>query len=191
MQNLKKYLENFDACFDSIEWAGKRRTGKAAWLACPRADWLLWLAGRIGIDNNLIIFAACDIAESVLHFVPENEDRPKKAIKAARSFVAGKATIQEVRAAYDAAYAAAYAAADAAAAAYADAAVAADYAVRVADRAAAAAVADRAAAAADAYAAGNIVYDDRAAAYVKKQQELAAIVRKRIPFSLWQEKLMK
>ena len=118
MKNLKKYLENLDACTNSIKWAGARRTSKAAWLACSRADWLLWLAARIGIDKNLIILAACDCATSVLHFVPENEERPRKAIETTRAFVAGKTTIEELRAAHaaaDAAADAAYYAADAAA----------------------------------------------------------------------------
>ena len=99
MIGLKKYLENLDACSDSIEWAEKRKTSKAAWLACPRADWLLWLAPRIGIDKNLIILVACDCAASVLHLIPEGEERPRKAIETTRAFVAGKATEEEVRAA--------------------------------------------------------------------------------------------
>ena len=28
-----------------VEWARAQPTLEAAWLACPRGDWLLWLAG--------------------------------------------------------------------------------------------------------------------------------------------------
>ena len=185
---LKKYLKKIDACSKSLKWAGNRKTSKAAWLACPRADWLLWLAGRIGIDKNLIILAACDIAESVLHLVPENEERPGKAIETVRAFVAGKATIEEVRAARAAAIAvyntyAARAAARAAANAAANA-IFSTYAggatiaraISVADAAADAAYA--------AYAATN-----RDNVWAEKQKELADIVRKRIPWNVWKEKL--
>ena len=186
MQNLKTYLVNNNACYNSIKWAGKRRINKAAWLSCPRGDWLLWLAARIGIDKNLIVFAACDCAESVLYLVPEGEDRPRKAIETARAFIAGKATMQEVRAARDAAIAAyntyaARAAARAAANAAANA-IFSNYAGG-ATIARAISVADAAADAA-AYAATN-----RDNAWTEKQKELANIVRKRIPWNVWKEKI--
>ena len=178
MQNLKIYLENLNACSSSLEWAGNRKTSKAAWLACPRGDWLLWLAGRIGIDKNLIALAACDIAESVLHLVPENEERPRKAIETARAFVAGKATKEEVRAAAAAADAAAtwHAAAAADAAATWHAADAAYYAAYAACHAA--------------YAATNAV-TDRDSAWAEKQKQFAYIVRKRIPWEIWKESAIR
>ena len=194
MENLKKYLKNLNACSESLSWANKRKTSRNAWLSCPRGDWLLWLAGRIGIDKNLIILAACDIAESVLHLVPENEERPRKAIETARAFIAGKATIEEVRAA-DAAYAtwhaadAAYYAANAAYAA-ADAAAANAAAAYAADAAASSVAAADAAAADAADAAANAV-TDRDSAWAEKQKELADIARNRIPWEIWKEKIHK
>ena len=171
MQRLKTYLENLNACNNALEWAGNRKTSKAAWLSCPRADWLLWLAEEIEIDINLIILAACDVAESVLHFVPEDEDRPRKAIETTRAFMAGKATKQEVRAAAwtaDTAYAAARAARAAARAA------------RVAASAARVAASNAAV-----YAAAEAGCDS---AWVEKQKQLADIVLQRIPWEMWKEK---
>ena len=173
MKNLKPYLQTLNACSESLKWAGSRKTSHNAWLACPRGDWLLWLAPRIGIDKNLIALAACDIAESVLHLVPENEERPRKAIETARAFVAGKATKEEVRAAA--------AAADAAATWHAaDAAYYAAYAAYAAANAAAHA----------AYAATNAV-TDRDSAWAEKQKQFAYIVRKRIPWEIWKESAIR
>ena len=190
MKNLKKYLESLHACNESIKWADSRQASHNAWLACPRADWLAWLAGKIGIDKNLIILATCDVAESVLHLVSEDEERPRKAVETARAFVAGKATKQEVRAAYATAYAARDAARDAAhAAAGAAAYYAADAAAVAAAAANYAAYAVGAAYAVAVYAANANVAaaTDRDSVWFQKQKELADIVRKRIPWNIWQK----
>ena len=127
-----------------------------------------WVFVR-SIDKDNLRFVAADLAERVL-YIYENkypsDDRPRKAIKAARS---GSA---------DAAYAAARAAADAAARAAADAADAAYAAARAAaaDAYAAADAAARAAAyaaRAAAYAATYAAYAD--AAYAKLDEERAQI----------------
>ena len=86
-----------------------------AWRQCPRGDWLLWLAARAGIDRKVLVAAACDCVESAMRHVPEGETRPQECLRIVRSWVDGKATIEEVR---EARRAAAYAA-DAAYAAYA------------------------------------------------------------------------
>ena len=124
---LSKRLETMYACPEAVKWIGKRGA-MTAWRDCNRADWMLWAAGKFGIDQKLIVLCACDIAETVLKYVPEGEDRPAKAIQTSRNWCNGTATKRECRAAatdaaaaYAAAYAAADAAADADAAAYADA----------------------------------------------------------------------
>jgi hypothetical protein len=58
---------------------------------------------------------ACDFAETALQYVPQGEDRPRKAIDVARRYADGKATDKELDAAWAAAWAAARAAAWAAA----------------------------------------------------------------------------
>jgi hypothetical protein len=136
-----------------------------AWRDCNRADWMLWIAGRLNIDKKLIVLAACDCAETTLKYVPDGEERPAKAIQTSRNWCNGTATIQECRdAAYAAADAAAYAAYAAAYAAYAaaDAAYAAAY------------------AAYDAYAAAD-------AARAKAHKTNTDLVRKRIPYKLIKE----
>ena len=117
---LRALLKRKSACQDAVDWIGKRAP-KQAWDTCSRGDWMLWLAGRIGIDRKLLVLAACDCAEPALKFVRKGEDRPAQAIRTARLWCGGKATLKEVRADADAAVnaavyaAAAYAAVDAAA----------------------------------------------------------------------------
>ena len=116
MTELYNELRRFKACKDALDWIC-HRTPQEAWEQCGRGDWLLWWAAKIGVDQRLIVWAACDCAESVLHYVPSGEHRPRIAIETARRWVAGDATEYDVRCAAFAA-SAAYAAADAADAAY-------------------------------------------------------------------------
>ena len=119
--NFTDAMTQMNACSGAKEWIADNGLGfKQAWETCQRPDWMLWLVGQMcgrkrWPDRKAIVLLACDMAETVLHLVPEGEDRPWLAIEAARNWCAGTAAIEEVRRAADAAYAAA----DAAAAAYA------------------------------------------------------------------------
>ena len=108
--NLPGYLRSLGACTEAREWAEPYATLAEAWVACERADWLLWYAGKRGVDRKILVRAACACARTVLPYVPVGEDRPHRAIEMAERWCNGRATIVEVRAA---ANAAAYAAADA------------------------------------------------------------------------------
>ena len=163
------WLKGKHAYLDALAWA-RATPGEpeALWTACPRGDWLLWLAGTAGVDRRAVVNAACACAREALVHVPDGEDRPRLAIEAAEAWTRGGATLKAVRRAVRAAGTApAYAAAVAAAAAYADdaAAVAAAAVLTVAVTAAAAAAA--AAAYADAYA-----YDATRAASLARSAEL-------------------
>jgi hypothetical protein len=107
-----------DTCRPARDWCETQPDYATAWRACERPDWMFWLLGQMEADRKRIVLAACDIAETVLHHVPEGEDRPRKAIEAARAWTRGEATQGDVQDDASAAYAA-YAAANAAYAAYA------------------------------------------------------------------------
>lgn len=100
---LRRKLEELGACSDAVQWVGER-TLKAAWNECPRGDWLLWLAPRLGVDRRLVVEAACRCAEAVLYLAPEGDDRSLKAIEAARAWIRCEATVKEVRIAANAAF---------------------------------------------------------------------------------------
>ena len=91
---INPFLVRLGACREGVEWAADK-----VWKTCPRGDWMLWLAAEMNIDRKLLVQAACDCAELSLKFVKKGEDRPRKAIKTARLWADGEATIEEVRAA--------------------------------------------------------------------------------------------
>ena len=136
-EQFENLLHELDACSLAVEWA-HGKTLHVVWNTCNRGDWLLWLAGKMADKKGWptrkqLVLAACACAEQALKYVPKSEERPKKAIQIARAWARGKATIEEVRNAADAAYAA-YAA-DAAYAAYAASAAYAAYAASLKDSA--------------------------------------------------------
>jgi hypothetical protein len=152
---LLSRLEKLGACSDAVTWVGNRDL-KTAWAECPRADWMLWLAGRSKkLPVQKIVIAACAFARLSLKHVQAGEDRPRLAIEAAEGWVAGTHTIEQVDAAARAARAAG-AAARAAGAAWA--AGAAGAAARAAGAAGAARAARAAGAAYAAYAAGAVAW---------------------------------
>jgi hypothetical protein len=172
---LTDLLRQLDACDDALNWAEGRHVDEAAWLACERGDWLMWLAVRIGVPRPLIVLAACDCARLALPLVPEGESRPLRAIEVAEAWALGDQTVsrEDCWAAY--AYAATASAA-AAATAYASAAAAAAAATAYASAAAAAAYA----ASADASAAYAASADASAAAAYAASAAVARAVRERI-----------
>ena len=135
-------LVAMNACPDAVEWARAYSSLTAAWKACERADWMLWLAGKLCCtipQRQRLVLGACACARTALKYVPRGEGHPLVAIQTAERWARGThgVTPEDVRAAAYAAYAAADAAAYAAYAAYAAAAAA--YAASYAAYAAAAA----------------------------------------------------
>ena len=118
-KDLLKQLLDIKACQDAVEFVNGMDL-KKAWKKCERADWLLWYICKTGMGTQQKrIHIICDCVETALQYVPTGEDRPKKAIEAARLY-ADNPTKKNKNAAADAAAYTANAAADAAdAAAYA------------------------------------------------------------------------
>ena len=110
---FKERVRNTRACLDAVEWINGRGM-KRAYEECERADWMLWMYGRMAdkpgwATRQEVVLAACDCAATSLqHYSKKhpNDDRPKKAIETARKWAKGKAAIEDVRIAADAATAA-------------------------------------------------------------------------------------
>jgi len=121
-------LTKLRACSEAVEYAAAHPTLQAAWDACKRGDWMLWLLGKLAgppesESRHKLVLAACQCARLALPHVKQSETRPLAAIETAERWARGEdgVTLAMVRAAAnaaDAAYAAANAAdaADAAAA---------------------------------------------------------------------------
>jgi len=185
MTHVEK-LENMGACREAVEWAREFRSMMEAWRACERGDWMLWYIGRLSgkpesVSRRRLVLCSCKCARLGLPYVPQGEKRPLVAIQTAERWAHGEGgvSLEDVRAAADAAaYAAS--AASAADAAYA-AASAADAAAYAASAASAAAYAAYAAASA-AYAAANAAaYAAYAAARLRVLSECADLVREAYP----------
>ena len=173
-----KSLTRLRACDEAVEWAEQYKSFTAAWTACERPDWLLWIAANT-VDQKLVVLAACACARTALKYVPKGERRPLVAIETTEAWARGEATIAEVRTAYAvSAYAASASAAASAASAYAasaSASASAAYAAYAA-YAASAYAASASASAASAYAASA----SASAARKKANSKMANLVRKHI-----------
>jgi len=169
-------ISRFSPCKDALVFRKKYKTFRGAWNACPRGDWMLWIAQRLGVDIRALTLAKGYCAKTVIHLM--KDQRSKDAVKAAIDFGRGKVDGEQLENTYAAdaaayaasAYASAYAAADAyayAAAAYAASAYASAYAAAYA--------------AADAYAAAAYAasaYASAADAKIRNQKASADICRK-------------
>ena len=116
---LIQLLIKLNVCSEAIKWIEKDKlTLKQAWFKCKRADWLVWFAGKTNmVTHQKIVLVACACAETAFKYLPKGENRPQKAIEAAKRWA--KEPTEENRKAADAAADAAYAAAYAADAAHA------------------------------------------------------------------------
>ena len=180
-------------CSEAIKWLLTQPDAEMAWNTCDRPSWMLWLAEKAGVEKPVFVRIACDIARTVLHLVPEGEDRPRLAIEAAEAWLANPneentiAVDEAARAASWAAYAAraaANAAVCAAEAAASSAVWAASWAACEAACAAASWAASREAARAASRAAGwAAAWAASWAARAEARVNFADIVRKNIPFS--------
>ena len=184
---MKTELDKYAPCKDALKFRRQHKTFEEAWQNCPRGDWMLWIAQKVGVNIRTLTLAKGYCAKTVIHLM--KDERSVNAVKTSIRFGRYLATKEELYAASDAAddaYDAAYAVYDAASAAVyaasdASAASAASYAaVYDADDAyaasAAASDADAAHAASAAYAAADAaVYDAYAA---RNRLKTADICRK-------------
>jgi hypothetical protein len=69
------------------------------WLAAWGQDACDMLLASTAADRRRLVLASCDCAETVLHFVPAGEDRPRRALEVARAWCRGDASLDDVRSA--------------------------------------------------------------------------------------------
>lgn len=94
---FEEQLQKLNACPESMNWAWNK-TFEQAWAECKRADWMLWLLGRVG-EKKRVVEATCICARTALRYVRKDELRPLKAIEAVEKWCRDEATVQEVSAA--------------------------------------------------------------------------------------------
>ena len=149
---MKTELDKYAPCKDALKFRRQHKTFEEAWQNCPRGDWMLWIAQKVGVNIRTLTLAKGYCAKTVIHLM--KDERSVNAVKTSIRFGRYLATKEELYAASDAAddaYDAAYAVYAASAAS--DAASAAVYAAS--DASAASAASYAASDASDAYAARN------------------------------------
>ena len=55
-------IEKYNPCPEAVEFRSKFSSFKEAWDACPRGDWMLWLAYKLKVDDRLAAAYAAAVA---------------------------------------------------------------------------------------------------------------------------------
>ena len=103
-------LVALDACKEALAWARAlpaTTSPEAAYLACERGDWILWLLGELhkrgAVTRQTLVLAVCAAARTALVHL---KGRPAEAaalasIETTERWCRGEATLDDVRAARD------------------------------------------------------------------------------------------
>jgi hypothetical protein len=110
---IDEVIKQFSPCEEGEKFLREQGTLEAAWDACVRSDWMLWL------DSRLALLTPRQRAEFACRCVRETpagegtvwalltDDRSRRAVETAEAFIRGEATEKELReAAAEAAWAA-------------------------------------------------------------------------------------
>ena len=92
------------ACREFLDWSAGKSL-REFWQGCERADWMLWLCGKMmnmpdWPTRREVVLAACSCAETVLSLYENKrsgQSDPRTAIDTARAWANGNASVEEVR----------------------------------------------------------------------------------------------
>jgi hypothetical protein len=91
MNAIQFHLKRLGACKSALKWARTQDNPLDAWRACPRGDWLLHLAVRLGGEHRAVVLAACTCAKLGLPYT--RDERPLQAILMTEAWILGDKTI--------------------------------------------------------------------------------------------------
>ncbi|MCF8218756.1 MAG: hypothetical protein K9J21_07215 [Bacteroidales bacterium] len=93
-QEMIKMLKKFDSCKEAIEFTKNYESFEAAWNACQRGDWMLWIAQRLKVDHRKLTLAKALCAETVIHLM--RDERSRKAVEVAKKYGNYKASQKDL-----------------------------------------------------------------------------------------------
>jgi len=108
-----EFLTRHEACGEAITWKGNRDF-VATWNECQRPEWMLWILERVPCDQSKLRLLACDfvrrtpLADGRQLWDLLTDERSRNAVVIAERYAVGKATDEELAAAWDAAWNAAW-----------------------------------------------------------------------------------
>lgn len=89
---VDEVLEQLGMHPELVAWSSSRTGLLQLWEECPRGDWLLALATRVGVDRRLVVAAAGDCAQMAQCFIPRTDTRPAMALAMAQKWTEDEAT---------------------------------------------------------------------------------------------------
>jgi hypothetical protein len=104
-KHFDRHLAELGAPLGLIQLARDYPDLPAAWAACERGDWLLWLAARLArsdVERRAVVGAAADCARLALAGLPRADLSFRAAIDAAEAWAVGVQSIEAVQAAAEA-----------------------------------------------------------------------------------------
>ncbi len=64
-------IEKYSPCEKAVIFRAKFKSFKEAWDNCPRGDWMLWIAKRLGVDFKTMTLAKVRCAQTVIHLMKD------------------------------------------------------------------------------------------------------------------------
>ena len=118
----REFCAATDPCSEWAEFAARFQSMSAVWEACPNVGWLIWILDAIGVEHDekaerlFAVWCARNtpMADGRVTGDLLTDPRSRASLEVAERFANGKATDDELAAAWDAAVAAADSAWDAA-----------------------------------------------------------------------------
>jgi hypothetical protein len=87
MNAMQFHLKRLGACRSVLKWASTQDNPNHAWTTCPRGNWLLCAAVKLGVEHRVVVLAACACARLALPFT--DDERPLHAILMTEHWVQG------------------------------------------------------------------------------------------------------
>ena len=91
--NLLVYAKENGIYLCDKEYLQEKSSFEQAWTDCPRGDWMMYIAYKLGVDRKRLIYCNVQIARTVQHLM--KDERSVKALDVFEKYSLGKATIEE------------------------------------------------------------------------------------------------
>jgi hypothetical protein len=91
MNAIQYHLRGLGATKAALKWAGGHDNPLDAWTLCPRGDWLLCLAVKLGVEHRVVVQATCTCARLALPFT--RNERPLRTILMTERWVLGNSDV--------------------------------------------------------------------------------------------------
>jgi len=95
---ISQWLEEAGAQHDVVQWAEPYAADmQALWERCPRGDWMLAIAARLGARGPRLVQAAIGCARLALAYVPDDDPRAAGALDGTQKYCEGANSLDACR----------------------------------------------------------------------------------------------